>query len=288
MRFHALSLCCAFLTTATTPHLAAQKAAVAISSEEAGRSVTAALSQQGITNPKVISHIDLTQPFATTSRWTFVAVQEGGKSPTEWEDQQPIHVCLVKADKPDCSEKFYRQSGNEDPWFDTPYHLSAAKVVYANQNKSNPLLFLQLCGAEGFNGNCGIATALYRYDKRADRFVRVFLNLTGRNNNENTRFVESGPLQGDVIADVPTENAPYAYWIEVYRANESGHYAQVLRYRSRTHYGDGNPLAVADSEMPAILSHFGLWKPDDVLPAPARMPKGCTQLYMRSGEEWCK
>jgi hypothetical protein len=194
----------------------------------------------------------------------------------------------VKANDPNCSEKFYKQSGNEDPWFDTPYHLSATKVVYAKQNKSNPLLFLQLCGAEGINGNCGIATALYRYDNGADRFVRVFLNLTGRNNNENTRFVESGPLQGDLIADVPTENAPYAYWIEVYRANESGRYAQVLRYRSCTHYGDGNPLAVADSEMPAILIHFGLWKPGDAPPAPAHMPKGCTRLYMRSGEEWCK
>ena len=287
MRFRALSLCCAFLTAATTPHLAAQRPD-AISSEEVDRAAIAALSRQGITKPKVISHIDLTQPFATTTQWTFVAVQEGGKSPTEWEDQQPIHVCLVKANDPNCSEKFYKQSGKEDPWFDTPYHHSATKVVYAKQNKSNPLLFLQLCGAEGINGNCGIATALYRYDNGADRFVRVFLNLTGRNNNENTRFVESGPLQGDLIADVPTENAPYAYWIEVYRANESGRYAQVLRYRSCTHYGDGNPLAVADSEMPAILIHFGLWKPGDAPPAPAHMPKGCTRLYMRSGEEWCK
>lgn len=79
------------------------------------------------------------------------------------------------------------------------------------------------------------------------------LPLTGRNNNQETRFVERGPLQGNVIVDYPTQDAPYTYWIEVYNAGESSQYVQILRYRGRTGYGDGNPLAVADSEMPEIL-----------------------------------
>jgi hypothetical protein len=138
------------------------------------------------------------------------------------------------------------------------------------------------------NGDCEIATALYQYEKVTDRFVRVFLNLTGRNNNQATRFVESGPLQGDVIVNNPTENAPYTYWIEVYRAESSGQYERILRYRGRTGYGDGNPLAVADSEMPEILRHLGLWHPGDALPVPIHLPQGCTDLFMRNGEEWCK
>ena len=115
-----------------------------------------------------------------------------------------------------------------------------------------------------------------RYDRGADRFVRVFLNLTGRNNNQNTRFVESGPLQGDVIVDVPTENAPYGYWIEVYRANESDstHRFSAIAVARITEMA--SPLAVADSEMPERLSYLGLWKPGDALPVPAHMPKGCT------------
>ena len=112
--------------------------------------------------------------------------------------------------------------------------------------------------------------------------------LTGRNNNQATRFVESGPLQGDVIVDNPTENAPYTYWIEVYRAEDSGQYDRILRYRGLTHYGDGNPLAVADSEMPEILHRLGLWQTGDPLPVPALLPQNCRHLFMRNSEEWCK
>ena len=92
------------------------------------------------------------------------------------------------------------------------------------KNKSGPLLFLKVCGAVGRQRQLyfAIATALYTYNKGADHFIRVFLNQTGRNNNEATRFVESGPLQGDVIVNNPTEDAPYTYWIEVYRAEDSG------------------------------------------------------------------
>lgn len=258
-----------------------------ISDAEVDRAVIEAARHSGTVNPKAISHLDLTEPFATATQWTFVAVQDS-HSPTEMEERGPISVCFVKAALPDCSEKFYKQTGNLDPWFEAPYHLFTGKVVYAGPNKTMPLLFIEMCGAEGFNGNCGVATALYRYNKAADRFVRVFLNLTGRNNNEETRFVESGSLQGDVIVNYPTANAPYGYWMEVYRAKESGQYMQILRYRSRTHYADGNQLAVADSEMPEILQRLGFWRPGDELPVPPHMPRGCSQLYMRSGEEWCK
>ncbi len=285
-RVKALYLCCALALPAGTPYcVGANKPA--ITGEEIDRSVIAALLHDGAAKPKVISHIDLSQPFGTIDQWTFVAVQEGAPI-TEIEDHGPIHVCFVKASSPDCSENLYQQVGKEQPPFDMPYHLLSSRVVYESQNESNPLLFVQACGAEAFNGNCGIATALYRYQREADRFIRVFQNLTGRNNNEATRFVEGGPLQGNVIVDYPTENAPYTYWIEVYRRKESGKYVQVLRYRGRTHYGDGNPLAVADSEMPGILGHLGLWKPGDELPVPDHMPRRCSRLYMREGEEWCK
>ena len=288
MRFRALSLCCAFLSAVTIPQCLGADRPTMIPDGKINQSVVAALSHQGGAKPTVISHINLTGPFGTTTQWTFVAVQEAGQSPTEYEDHGPIYVCLVKASHPDCSEVFYQQTGKKDPPFDTPYHLIASSIVYAGQNQSSPLLFIQLCGAESFDGNCGTATALYRYDRGTDRFIRVFLNLTGRNNNEGTRFVEHGPLQGYVIVDYPTENAPYTYWIEVYRAEKSGQYVRALRYRGRTGYGDRNPLAVADSEMPVTLSYFGLWKPGDAPPVPAYMPKGCSHLYMRQGEEWCK
>jgi hypothetical protein len=176
------------------------------------------------------------------------------------------------------------------PWADTPYHLFASSIVHGGQNKTRPFLFVEVCGAGAMSGDgdCGIATALYMYDKGADRFIRVFQNLAGRNNNQATCFVESGPLQGDVIVDNPTENAPYTYWIEVYRAGDSGQYGRILRYRGLTGYSDGNPLAVADSEMPEILRRLGQWQPGDPSPVPAHLPQGCCDLFMRHGEEWCK
>jgi hypothetical protein len=161
-------------------------------------------------------------------------------------------------------------------------------VVYAKSGRSNPLLLAKVCGPQIFDGNCGIATALYRYNREADRFIRVFLNLTDRNNNEATRFVGRGPLQGDVIVDYPTEHAPFTYWVEVYRAEKSSQYIRILRYRARTVYADGNPLAVINSEMPEILHHLGLWQPGDALPVPEHLPQVCSQLFMRKGEEWCK
>jgi hypothetical protein len=289
-RFSALSLCCAFLTAAITPQFLSAEKPNAIPGEEVDRSVIAALSHQGITKPKVVSHVDLTEPFGAVTQWTFVVVQDGGHPPTELEDHGPIFLCLVKAASPDCALHFYEHIRIDMPWADTPYHLFASSVVYGGENKTHPFLFVQVCGAGAMSGDgdCGVATALYRYDKETDRFIRVFLNLTGRNNNQATRFVESGPLQGDVIVDNPTENAPYTYWIEVFRARDSGQYGRILRYRGHTGYSDGNPLAVADSEMPEILHTLGLWQPGDPLPVPSHLPQGCSHLFMLHDEEWCK
>lgn len=289
-RINAVLLCCAFLIGIPTMRsLGAEKPG--ITTAEVDRSVIAALSQQGVGQPKIISHIDLAKPFQTLAPWTLVVAEDEGQPPSQiavLEGHGPIFVCLVKAIAPDCTQRFYRHVGDEHKSFDTPFHLLASSVVYASRDASRPLLLVKVCGAESTNGNCGIATALYRYDRRTDAFSGVFLNVTGRNNNEATRFVEHGPLQGDVIVDYPTEHAPYTYWIEVYGPRKSGRYVRILRYRGHTGYGDGNPLAVADSEMPEILRLLGLWKPGDPLPLPAHLPQGCNHLFIRNGEEWCK
>jgi hypothetical protein len=290
LRFNAVSLCCAFFAAFLTPHMAGAEKPKTIAGKEVDRAVVAALSHQDVSKPRIISHIDLTGPFGTVTQWTFVAVEDGGKPPTDLEDRGPIFLCLVKASSPDCALRFYRQVRKDMPWADTPYHLFDSHIVYGGENKTRPFLFVQVCGAGAMtgNGDCAIATALYRYDKENDRFVRTFLNLTARNNNQATRFVESGPLRGDVIVDDPTLNAPYTYWIELYRAGSSGQYGRILRYRGHTGYSDGNPLAVSDSEMPEILRRLGLWQPGDPLPVPAHLPQGCRDLVMRHGEEWCK
>ena len=283
-RLGALSLCCATVTAIATPYFLSAERPKVIPREEIDRSVIAALSHQGITKLRIVSHVDLTGPFATVTQWTFVVVQDVSHPIPDSEEQGPISVCLVKGTSSDCALHLYEQG----PTFHTPYHLFAGSIVNSGQKTTNPLLLVKVCGEVGGDGDCGIATALYRYDNTNDRFIRVFLNFTGRNNNQATRFVEGGLLQGDVIVDNPTDNPPYNYWIEVYRAGESGQYGRILRYRSLTSYSDGNPLAVADSEMPEILRRLGLWKPGDPLPVPAHMPPGCKKLFVQRGEEWCR
>lgn len=238
---------------------------------------------------KIIDYLDLTQPFATTSPWALVVAQDAKPPPADLAamgNASPLAVCFVKALAPSCTTA---RSHAGDSWFDVPNELGVATVVFAGRNKTKPLLMLQTLSAHGMNGNASIGTTLFQYDLNTDGFLQVFANVNGgTNNNAETRFVERGPLQGDVIVNYPTDNAPYAYWIEVYALGKSDHYLRILRYRSITHYGDGNPLPVADSEMPEIMARSGFWKPGDALPIPQVAPKGCGPLVMRHGEEWCK
>ncbi|MFP5205820.1 MAG: hypothetical protein ACLGSH_10725 [Acidobacteriota bacterium] len=262
----------------------------AITAKQVDESVIAALAPQGVAKPAILAHIDLTKPFNATSQWTFVVVQESvpPQAAAMMEDKGQIFVCLVKGVTPDCVQDFYAKPNSDQPRPDAPFHLLASSIVHSRDEASSALLLVRVCGPEGYNGNCAVATALYKYDRRTDNFLRVFLNITGRNNNEATRFVDRGPLQGYVVVDYPTQNPPYVYWVEVYRAGPSGQYARILRYRGRTRYGDGNPLAVADSEMPEILRRLGMRKASDPLPVPAHLPQGCSHLVLLHGEEWCR
>jgi len=262
------------------------------SAPEIEHPVIETLRSRGVKQPIIISYLDLTKAFGTPSQWALVIAQDNQPPPQEElaseEDHGPITVCFVKVLVADCSASFYPASTGEWRWFDTPFYVFNSKVVYAGAGNGVPALLLQFCGARSGDGNCRQATALYVYNRRANRFHRVFLNLLGGSNeNQSTRFVESGPLRGDIIVDYPTEDVPY-YWVEVYRPGLSERYVRVLRYRSHTRYGDGNPLAVADSEMPEILRRLGIWRPRDPLPAPLFFSGAeCPHRVMRKGEEWC-
>jgi hypothetical protein len=237
----------------------------------------------------IVSRTDLTSPFAATSAWTLVIARDNA-TPLEISDLEsrgPIAICFVKDLAADCSEKLYRAGPSEPRWFATPFDIRDSRIVYAGPGKTRPLLLLKACGARGGDGNCSIATGIFDYDRGTDRFYRVFGNVTGSNNNQETRFVESGPLLGNVVVARPTNDAPYAYWIEIYRMADSGRYSRVFGYRSRTRYADGNALAVIDSDMPEMLHRLGLWRPGDPLPVPDNMPR-CTHPVMRKGEEWCE
>src|SRR5579872_2383841 len=258
------------------------------------RAVISKLSAQFGINSKVITHLDLTQPFQTKSRWTLVAAKQpdAESSATDGlgEREGAISLCFVENDEPDCSEEMFLAKYREEKIsFDSApgpfYELFTNDVVFSGPARTLPLLRIKACTIAGANGNCGVSTFLFAYDRKVDRFRVVFFNMTSRNNNQETRFVENGDLLGSVIVASPTSDAPFAYFVEVYKRTSEREYSRVLKYRSNTRYGDGNPLAVIDSDMPETLRRFGLWKTGDALPVPPRMPRGCTRLVMRKGVE---
>jgi hypothetical protein len=159
-------------------------------------------------------------------------------------------------------------------------------VVYS-AGRATPSFLLQTATEHSDNGNQGVFTQVLAYDRSNDRFRPVYAHFTGRNNNEEDRFIMSGPLQGSVISVEPTSDAPFAYWVSVHKLESTLSYTEVLRYRSATRYGDGNPLSVIDAEMPNIELHLGLWHPGLPLPVPTSPRHPCRNPRLIHTALWC-
>jgi hypothetical protein len=272
--------------SAAEPHSAAQ--ALAVPDREIEQLVLETVHESYGGTSEVRDYLPLTEPFNAASRWDLVATKETDLQ-DEMIDRNPVTICFVRSDVPDCSETglFPISDGIADNQGRLFHNFLEARVVYASADRTAPLLLLKACSWAGVNGNCGIYTFLFAYDHSRDQFHLIFHDIVPRNLNGTTRFVEAGPLLGDVVSATPTSNAPYGYFVSVYRSDASGHYAQILRYRSKTRYNDGNRLSVVDSDMPEILFRLGLLKPGDPLPIPFVKPGNCTKPSLIKGEEWC-
>jgi hypothetical protein len=280
-RLSQLPLLCLLLIIAVTSEAGASGSSGQISSTDIAQSVVSSLPKSQGRSADVIANLDLTRPFEARTQWSFVAAILPG-SHIDGADEQPVDggalaQCFVKELASHCR---YEPTNDVD-WFSTPIELCTAKVVFAGADNTRPLLLIATGSAHGADGGHSIYTELFTYDRQSNEFKTVFSNAIGSNNNQKTRFIEEGPLRGDVIVDEP---AGCCYRIEVYQLGTSGRYVSVLGYRSHTVYGDGNPLSVSDSEMPEILRRLGLWHQGDALPIPH---EGCTPV-MRRGEEWCR
>lgn len=238
---------------------------------------------------KTISAIDLTKPFGARSEWRFIATQEPDQLNR---DEGPIPgiitLCLKRTADRDCDAAMRSMGKAPTSYYDIawqPRYLSDARVVYPMGGSAPPLLLTQTASEySAGDGEQVRYTQLLTYRRSIDRFEAIFTHITFRNNNQEVRFIGAGPLRGDVVVAEPTENAPFGYWITVNRLAPSYRYQQILRYRSATRYGDNNPLAVIDSEMPNIQQRLGLWRPGRPLPLPA---KSCPKPRLVKMELWC-
>jgi hypothetical protein len=234
----------------------------------------------------VISALDLSKPFGTRSEWRFVATQgpEVDSPATMPGDKEPgaIALCLSKDGGRSCQPDLRQAPRFTDDIFVEPHYLEMAEIVHPAPGRV--LLLLRTASVHSGDGDQLVLTRLLAYDHQNDRFVPVYAQSTGRNNNQEIRYVGTGPLRGAVIAAEPTEKAPFGYWITLSRAGTGGLYRQVLHFRSATRYGDGNALGVIDSEMPNIKQRLGLWRPGAPLPLPAGP---CPHPHLVHTALWC-
>jgi hypothetical protein len=261
----------------------------------ANRAIAAALVALGLPAARaapptdtVIANIDLSKPFGSRSAWRLIATQGPQVvDPTFGEGIVPgsVVLCLEKSGAGPCDRALgaMPQTPADASGWDAHY-LDVSKAVYPRGPSAPPLLLLRTASLHSADGDQAVFTQLLAYRRATDRFARVYSRLTERNNDQEVRFIESGPLEGRVISAEPTDNSPYGFWVSVSKLTSGYTYVQILRYRSATRYSDGNPLAVIDSEMPNIESRLGLWRPGSPLPLPAGP---CPRSRLRGMELWC-
>lgn len=245
---------------------------------------------QSITS-SLISNIDLSKPFSTREAWHFIATQgprvSGDDTASGNEEPGRIQLCLRAAPAAACDPQLLNApsatfNGNDS--FTQPHYLKDVRIVYPRGSAGQPLLFVQTGSLHSGDGDQLVFTQMLAYRNSKNSFVRIYQCTTGQNNNQEVRYISSGRLKGDIISVDPTENAPYSYWVTVNALGPEYVYKRVLRYRSATHYGDNNTLAVIDSEMPNIERHMGYWKPGMALPLPSG---ACSKPRLRRMELWC-
>jgi len=239
----------------------------------------------------VISNIDLSRPFSTGEPWRLIVNQRppvaGEETGYGGDEPGRIQLCLRATLSAPCDPQLlnvlYAESSSDD-YINQPHHLNAVKIVYPRGSSESPLLFVQTASMHGANGNQAVLTQVLAYEHSQSRFVRIYQFSINTNNNGEVRYIASGSLRGDIISVEPTDNAPYCYWVTVNGLTPQYTYKSLLRYRSATHYGDGNPLAVIDSEMPNIQQRLGYWRSGMALPLPSG---ACPRPRLIHMELWC-
>ncbi len=238
------------------------------------------------------AELDLARAFHAHSDWRLVVTQGPATQDYGGNDAPgALTLCLRAGASGPCVSGPVTPPLNPTPAGDPawePHYLRTAKVVYPRGPHALPFLLIVTGSLYSGDGGQIVATQLVAYDARHDAFRRVYARSTGRNNNQEIRFITEGPLRGSVITAEPQDHLPYGYWIVVNRLTPAGAYRQVLRYRGATLYNDGNPLAVIDSELPNIEERLGLWRPGQPLPTPdTGGGKPCPKPSLLRTELWC-
>ncbi len=235
----------------------------------------------------VLTSAVLAGTLGTRSAWLLMSRQ--GPAVEDMADNEApgvITLCLRKEASGPCDPQVRDALGTTpaDAPFSEPHYLDEARVVGGREASGQPLLLVRTASLHSGDGDQLVLTQALAYQRDADRFVRVYDHVTGRNNNQEVRYVEAGPLGGDIVSVEPTSDAPFGFWVVVDAPVPGSAFREALRYRSATRYGDGNALRVIDSEMPNIQRRLGVWRPGAPLPLPGGP---CPRPRLVREELWC-
>ncbi len=236
---------------------------------------------------EMVASIGLADALGTRSAWQLVAVQ-GPPVEDPGGDEAPgvVTLCLREGASGPCDPQLRDalRAASAGDLFSEPHYLDEARVVHDRRVSGRPLLLVRTASLHSGDGDQLVLTQALAYRRDADRFVRVYDHVVGTNNDQEVRYVEAGPLEGDIVSVEPTSDAPFGFWVAVSVPASGSAYEALLRYRSATRYGDGNALPVIDSEMPNILQRLGVWRPGSPLPLPAGP---CRRPRLVRMELWC-
>ncbi|HXQ10411.1 MAG TPA: hypothetical protein VN805_05355 [Caulobacteraceae bacterium] len=144
----------------------------------------------------VIANIDLAKPFAARSEWRLIATQGPQVTdPIFGEGTVPgsVVLCLEKSSAGPCDPGIAAMpqtpAGVTSGW--DAHYLDVSKVVYPRGPSAPPLLMLRTASLHSGDGDQAVFTQLFAYRRASDRFAQIYGHLTGRNNNQEVRFIEA-------------------------------------------------------------------------------------------------
>lgn len=165
----------------------------------------------------MIASIDLAGAVHTRSGWRLTITQAPPIANPfgSGDDQVPgaVTLCLHKAASGPCDPQLQNRlyDSSDTALFAERHYLNRAAVVHPRGRSGASLLLVSTASLHSGDGDQAVMTQALRYQPGPDRFVRAYEHWMGTNKNQEVRYIESGPLAGDIVAVDRAESVPLAY-----------------------------------------------------------------------------
>lgn len=151
-----------------------------------------------------IASLDLSGPFRTRSTWQINATQEPSIpdpfGPDDGTVPGAVSICLHGTGQPCDAQLRSKLFDTSDVHaFSERHYLDRLAIVRSHGTSGQPLLLLVTASLHSGDGDQLVLTQVMAYRRGLDRFVKAYEHWTGMNNNQEVRFMQSGPLAGGIV-----------------------------------------------------------------------------------------